>query len=162
MQDITPDICDQYGEQVKLLNLPLSSFGQRVAFWGEVVTVRCYHDNSKVKEAIGQPGQGKVLVVDGNGSCQHALIGDQMAIEAIDNGWEGIVIYGALRDVAQLAQMDIGIQALGTCPFKTHRRGTGAMNVPLTMNNQIVVPGSYLYADWNGILLSDTALDFTL
>ena len=80
MRDITPDICDQFEDHVTLLSLPLQNFGQRSAFHGEIVTVRCYHDNSKVREVLSEDGTGKVLIVDGHGSCQKALLGDQLAI----------------------------------------------------------------------------------
>lgn len=159
MRDITPDLCDHYESQVTLLDLPLQNFGMRSAFWGKIVTVRCYHDNSKVKEMLSQNGKGKVLVVDGHGSCQKALIGDQIAIAAIENEWEGVIIYGAVRDVVAMSQMDLGIKALGACPFKTERRGSGDVNVTLTIQNQMIQPGDYIYADWNGMLISQTELD---
>ncbi|WP_072668855.1 putative 4-hydroxy-4-methyl-2-oxoglutarate aldolase [Vibrio injensis] len=161
MNDITPDLCDKYPSEVTLLNLPLQNFGMRSAFWGEIVTVRCYHDNSKVRDVLSQPGKGKVLVVDGNGSCQKALMGDQIAILAIENGWEGVIIYGAVRDVVAMSEMDLGIKALGTSPFKTDKRGAGEVNVTLTLHNQMVQPGDYLYADWNGVLLSEQLLTLT-
>ncbi|EKO3879092.1 putative 4-hydroxy-4-methyl-2-oxoglutarate aldolase [Vibrio metschnikovii] len=161
MNDITPDLCDKYPSEVTLLNLPLQNFGMRSAFWGEIVTVRCYHDNSKVRDVLSQPGKGKVLVVDGNGSCQKALMGDQIAILAIENGWEGVIIYGAVRDVVAMSEMDLGIKALGTSPFKTDKRGAGEVNVTLTLHSQMVQPGDYLYADWNGVLLSEQLLTLT-
>jgi len=161
MKDITPDICDRYESQVTLLNLPLQNFGMRSAFWGQVVTVRCFQDNSKVRDVLSQNGKGKVLVVDGHGSCQKALMGDQVAIMAIDNGWEGVIIYGAVRDVMALSQMELGIKALDTSPFKTEKRGAGDVNVTLTMQNQMVQPGDYIYADWNGVLLSQQELDLS-
>lgn len=161
MNDITPDLCDKYPSEVTLLNLPLQNFGMRSAFWGQIVTVRCYHDNSKVRDVLSQPGKGKVLVVDGNGSCQKALMGDQIAILAIENGWEGVIIYGAVRDVVAMSEMDLGIKALGTSPFKTDKRGAGEVNVTLTLHNQMVQPGDYLYADWNGVLLSEQLLTLT-
>ncbi len=161
MKDITPDICDRYESQVTLLDLPLQNYGMRSDFWGQIVTVRCYHDNSKVRDVLSQNGKGKVLVVDGNGSRRKALMGDQVAMMAIDNGWEGVIIYGAVRDVVALSQMDLGIKALDACPFKTEKRGVGEVNVTLTMHNQMVQPGDYIYADWNGILLSKQALDLS-
>lgn len=161
MIDITPDICDKFENQVTLVNLPLQNFGQKSAFWGKIVTVRCYHDNSKVREMLSQNGKGKVLVVDGNGSCQKALMGDQLAILAIDNEWEGVIINGAVRDAAAIAMMEIGLKALGTSPFKTDKRGAGDVNVTLTMHNQMIQPGDYIYADWNGILTSVNLLDWT-
>lgn len=159
MNDILPDICDQYEDQVTLLDLPLQSFGLRYAFWGEIVTVRCFHDNSKVREVLAQDGKGKVLFVDGNGSCQKALLGDQLAILAIENGWEGIIVNGAVRDVAALSEMDLGVKALAACPFKTEKKGAGEIDVCLTISRQMVHPGDYIYADWNGTLLSGKALE---
>lgn len=158
MKDILPEICDKYEEKVTLLDIPLQSFGMRPEFFGEAVTVRCFHDNSIVIEALQQDGKGKVLVVDGNGSNKKALLDGQLAITAIENGWEGVIVYGALRDVAALSQMDIGIKALSTSPFKTDNKGSGEMNVCLTMNRQMVHPGDYIYADWNGTLVTETEL----
>ncbi|WP_428771307.1 putative 4-hydroxy-4-methyl-2-oxoglutarate aldolase [Vibrio sp.] len=160
MQDITPDICDRYEDKVTLLNLPLQNFGRRCAFWGEIVTIRCYQDNSKVREILSQNGKGKVLVVDGHGACQKALMGDQLAIMAIDNGWEGVIINGAVRDVAAMAEMELGIKALAASPFKTEKRGAGDVNVTLTIHNQMIQPGDYIYADWNGVLMSSELLDW--
>lgn len=160
MRDITPDICDRFGDRINFVNLPLCNFGQRTAFWGQVVTVRCYHDNSKVREVLSQDGRGKVLVVDGNGSMHRALLGDQLAILAIENNWEGIIVHGAVRDAAMLAEMDIGIQALGTCPMKTDKRGLGEVNVTLSVHKQIIQPGEYIYADWNGLLTSKELLNW--
>ena len=162
MKDITPTLCDQFKDKVTLLDLPLQNFGRRFAFWGEIVTVRCYHDNSKVREVLQQNGQGKVLIIDGHGSYHKALLGDQLAMLAMNNGWEGIIVYGAIRDVAQMSQMDIGIQALGSCPFKTQKRGMGEINISLTMRNQMVQPKHYVYADWNGVLIANQALKVTL
>ncbi|EGU34845.1 ribonuclease activity regulator protein RraA [Vibrio sp. N418] len=160
MRDITPDICDKFESHVTYVNLPLSHFGRRTAFWGEIVTVRCYHDNSKVREVLSRNGRGKVLVVDGNGSCQKALLGDQLAILAIENDWEGIIVYGAVRDVAMMAEMELGIMALGTCPFKTEKRNVGEIGVTLSLQKQMIQPGDYVYADWNGILTSEQLLNW--
>ncbi|UPQ88411.1 putative 4-hydroxy-4-methyl-2-oxoglutarate aldolase [Vibrio sinaloensis] len=161
MNDITPDICDKHEDKVTLLELPLHSFGRKFAFYGEIVTVRCYHDNSKVKEVLSQDGTGKVLVVDGHGSCQKALLGDQLAILAIDNHWEGVIVNGAVRDVAMMSEMDLGVKALGTSPFKTEKRDVGEVNVTLTIHNQMIQPGDYIYADWNGVLMSTELLDWS-
>ena len=159
MNDILPGICDKYGEQVVLLDLPLQNFGQRFSFFGEVVTVRCFQDTSKVLEVLQQNGKGKVLLVDGNGSCERALFGTQLAVMAVENGWEGVIIYGALRDVATLSEIDLGIKALSACPFRTVRHDSGEINVVLTMNRQTVLPGDYVYSDWNGTLISHEKLD---
>lgn len=158
MKDITPDLCDKYEDDVTLLDLALHSFGKKDAFSGQIVTVRCYHDNSMVREALSDKGKGKVLVIDGHGSCQKSLLGDQLAELAIKNHWEGIIVNGAVRDVGALSGMKIGIQALGTCPFKTEKRGAGDINVTLTIHDQMIQPGDYIYADWNGVLMSNKEL----
>ncbi|KUI98543.1 ribonuclease E inhibitor RraA [Vibrio sp. MEBiC08052] len=159
MRDITPDLCDKYESQVTLLDLPLQNFGQRDAFWGEIVTIRCYHDNSKVRDILQQNGKGKVLVIDGHGSCKKALMGDMMAFEAVKSGWEGIIVYGAVRDVVALSELDLGVKALGACPFKTEKKDAGQVNVTLSIMNQMIQPGDYIYADWNGILISEQPLE---
>jgi regulator of ribonuclease activity A len=158
MNDITPDICDQYEDKVTLIEQPLQNFGLRDCFYGQIVTVRCFHDNSMVRETLGTNGKGKVLVVDGSQSCKRALMGDQLAILAIENGWEGVIIFGAVRDVAQLSQMELGIKALGACPLKTEKKGAGEIGVSLTIQNQMIQPGDFIYADWNGVLTSKEML----
>ncbi|MCL9781109.1 putative 4-hydroxy-4-methyl-2-oxoglutarate aldolase [Vibrio sp. S4M6] len=159
MKDLTPDICDQYEDKVTLLDLDFAHYGKKSAFCGEIVTVRCYHDNSKVREVLQESGNGKVLFVDGNGSCQKALLGDQVAELAVKNGWEGVIIYGAIRDAATISEMDIAVKALGTCPLKTEKKNVGEINVSLTVNNQMIQPGDYLYADWNGVVMSKDKLE---
>ncbi|MBD1558912.1 putative 4-hydroxy-4-methyl-2-oxoglutarate aldolase [Vibrio sp. S9_S30] len=158
MKDLLPDLCDQYEDQLTLLDLPLLNFGQRSAFWGEIVTVRCFHDNSKVKEILKENGKGKVLVVDGNGSSERALLGDQVALTALKNRWEGVVIWGAVRDVGALSQIDLGVKALTSCPFRTEKRDIGETQVGLTIQGQMIQPGDYLYSDGNGIVISKEAL----
>ncbi len=161
MRDLTPEICDHFEQDVTLLDLPLQSFGRRYSFYGEIVTVRCFHDNSKVREVLATDGTGKVLFVDGNGSCKRALLGDQLAVLAIENGWEGVIVYGAVRDVAAMSEMDLGVKALASCPFKTEKKGAGEVGVTLQIQRQIIQPGDFIYADWNGTLISHHQLDLS-
>jgi regulator of ribonuclease activity A len=107
---------------------------------------------------VDTPGQGKVLVVDGGGSLRRALLGDMLAEKAAHNGWEGLVIYGCVRDVDMLAQTDVGVQALASHPLKTDKRGIGELDVKVTFAGITFVPGHYLYADNNGIIVSPSAL----
>ncbi|MGF1720005.1 putative 4-hydroxy-4-methyl-2-oxoglutarate aldolase [Vibrio kyushuensis] len=158
MNDITPDICDQFEDKVTLIEQPLQNFGLKDAFYGQIETVRCYHDNSKVRDVLSTNGKGKVLVVDGSHSCKRALMGDQVAIMAIENDWEGVIIFGAVRDVAVLSQMELGIKAIGACPLKTEKRGAGQVSVPLSIQGQMILPSDYIYADWNGVLTSKEKL----
>ncbi|MCG9696541.1 putative 4-hydroxy-4-methyl-2-oxoglutarate aldolase [Shewanella sp. Isolate11] len=161
MLDLLPDLFDHYHSQLSLLTPHYRQYGLKRIFWGEVVTVKCFEDNSKVKQILAQPGQGKVLVVDGGGSNRRALLGDMIAQSAVDNGWSGIVINGYVRDVAALSQMPIGIQALGANPIKTEKRDLGDVNVTLEIDRVIINPGMMLYADDNGIALSASKLDIS-
>jgi len=107
---------------------------------------------------LATPGRGKVLVVDGGGSLRRALLGDQIAASAAQNGWEGVIVYGCVRDVCQLAETDLGVQALAAIPLKTERKGIGELNVAVTFGGVTFRPGEYVYADDNGVVISPRAL----
>ena len=157
MHYVTPDLCDAYPD-VDVVEPIFSNFGGHDSFGGEIVTVKCHEDNSIVKEQVDQDGRGKVMVVDGGGSFRRALLGDMLAEKAAKNGWEGIIIYGCLRDVDVLAQTPLGIQALASHPMKTDKRGIGDLNVTVSFAGVTFKPGEYVYADNNGIIVSPTAL----
>ena len=150
----TPDICDDHPD-VLVLSSEFKSYGKRASFWGEIVTIKCFEDNSKVKELVNTAGEGKVLVVDGGGSRRNSLLGDQLALAASDNGWAGIVINGAVRDVKILKETNLGIFALGSVPRKTEKRGLGDVNVTIMIGDLSIKPGQYLYADENGVIISE-------
>ncbi len=157
MHYVTPDLCDAYPD-VLVLEPMFSSFGGHDSFGGEIVTVKCFEDNSVVKEQVDLDGRGKVMVVDGGGSMRRALLGDMLAEKAAKNGWEGIIVYGCVRDVDVLAQTPLGIQALASHPMKTDKRGIGDLNVAVTFAGVTFRPGEYVYADNNGIIVSPDAL----
>ena len=157
MQYVTPDLCDAYPD-VNVVEPMFGNFGGRDSFGGQIVTVKCFEDNSVVKEQVDQDGRGKVMVVDGGGSLRRALLGDMLAEKAAKNGWEGIIVYGCIRDVDVIGQTDLGVQALATHPMKTDKRGIGDLNVPVTFGGVTFKPGEYVYADNNGIVVSPTAL----
>lgn len=136
----------------------LSNFGGRDSFGGQIVTLKCFEDNSLVKEQVELDGKGKVLVVDGGGSLRCALLGDMLAEKAAKNGWEGLVIYGCVRDVDMLAQTDLGVQALASYPKRSEKRGVGQLNLPVTFGGVTFRPGEYLYADNNGVIISPSPL----
>ncbi|MGI2261025.1 putative 4-hydroxy-4-methyl-2-oxoglutarate aldolase [Shewanella sp. GXUN23E] len=161
MLDLLPDICDLWPQECHLLPLAFKQYGGRKIFYGEVVTVKCFEDNSRVKELLATPGAGRILLVDGAGSCRRALLGDLIAASAANHGWAGVVINGAVRDVGTLATIDLGVQALGAVPFKTERKGVGETQIDVDMGGITVSPGMYLYADSNGILVTNRALDLS-
>ncbi len=158
MEYSTPDLCDAYPALVRVVEPIFKDFGGRSSFGGEIVTAKCFEDNSVVKETAGKPGHGKVLVVDGGGSLKKALLGDLIAETAAKNGWDGFIIYGAIRDVEAIGKTDIGVKALGSIPLKTERKGVGDLNTPVTFGGVTFNPGEYVYADNTGIIVSSESL----
>lgn len=158
MQYVTPDLCDAYPDLVQVVEPLFSNFGGRDSFGGEIVTIKCFEDNSLVKDQVDVDGTGKVMVVDGGGSLRRALLGDMLAEKAARNGWEGLIIYGCVRDVDVLAQTELGVQALASHPMKTDKRGIGDLNVPVTFCGVTFRPGEHVYADNNGIIVSPEPL----
>ncbi len=154
----TPDLCDEYPEQVQVLAPLYHNYGGKKSFSGVVETVKCFEDNSRVKEVLATQGDGKVLVVDGGGSLRKALIGDLIAADAINNGWQGIVIHGCCRDVHELTTMDFGVRALNSIPLKSTRKGVGELSVEIEVGGVLIRPGMSLYADETGILVSTKPL----
>lgn len=155
---LTPDLCDEYPDLVQVVEPMFNNYGLHESFGGEIVTVKCFEDNSKVKELVDTDGKGKVMVVDGGGSMRHALLGDMLAEKAAKNGWEGLIIYGCIRDVDAIMETELGVQALGTNPLKTDKRGLGDVNVTVKFGGVEFVPGQFVYADNNGVIVSSKAL----
>ena len=153
----TCDLCDVHkGDEsgaFRVLSPVFHHYGGKEAFSGPVATVKCFEDNSLVKAAIETPGQGRVLVVDGGGSLRRALVGGNVAATAAKNGWAGIVVYGAVRDVAELRETPMGLRALALIPLPTEKRGEGQSEVPVQVAGVWVRPGDWLYADADGIVV---------
>lgn len=149
----TTDLCDQYGDAARVLELALADYGGRPAFAGPVRTLRAYEDNTLVRTLLSDPGAGAVLVVDAGGSRRRAMLGDELGALAVKNGWAGVVIDGCVRDSAVLATLPLGIRAIGTCPRKTDKRGQGVVNAPLRFGGVDIVPGDVLVADGDGVIL---------
>jgi regulator of ribonuclease activity A len=150
----TADLCDEHGEQVQVCEPLFQIYGGRHAFSGAMSTVRCFEDNSRVKEAVEGPGEGRVLVVDGGGSRRRALFGDKLGSAAVRNGWTGVVVYGCIRDSAELGQMNLGLRALGTMPLRSDKRGEGERDVPVRFAGVTFRPGEYIYVDEDGVVVS--------
>lgn len=158
MSFVTCDLCDDHPELVRVCEPLFAQFGGRNAFAGEIVTVKCHEDNSRVKELLATSGKGKVLVVDGGGSLRCALMGDMIGESAVQNGWEGVIIYGCVRDVDALVELDLGVQALTSIPLKSVRKGVGDTNLPVSFGGITFNPGEFVYADNNGVIVSSKAL----
>jgi regulator of ribonuclease activity A len=158
----TCDFCDAHkseaGDAFRVLPPVYRHFGGRRRFAGPVRTVRCLDDNSSVKALLEGPGQGAVLVVDGGGSLRRALVGGNIAASAAANGWAGVLVHGAVRDVAELAAAPVGLMALAAIPMPTDRRQRGEVDIPIQIHGLWIRPGEWLYADEDGIVVSDRAL----
>ena len=148
----TPDLSD-LNPRAQMLPFQFRAFGRVLAFTGQVATIRCFEDNSMVKEAVSEPGHGRVLLVDGGGSLRKALTGDMVAKSAMDNGWAGMILLGAVRDVEVINTFDFGVKALGTSPIKTEKLGAGERGVTLDFEGVEVRDGDFLNADENGVLV---------
>ena len=154
----TPDLCDAHPDRVRVLEPMLANFGGHTRFAGTAVTVRCFEDNSLVKDQCAQPGRGRVLVVDGGGSRRRALMGDQVAAAAVANGWAGAIIHGCIRDIDAIAELELGVRALASVPVKTDKRGVGELDVPVSFAGVIFNPGDWVCADHDGIIVADREL----
>lgn len=154
MNFVTCDLCDENPDDVRVCEPMFNHYGGRDCFGGEIVTAKCFEDNSRVKETLGTPGKGKVLVVDGGGSLRCALLGDMIGEDAVKNGWEGVIVYGCVRDVDALATLDLGVQALASIPLKSNRRGEGQKDIAVTFGGVTFRPGEYVYVDNNGVIVS--------
>ena len=153
----TTDLSDAH-PSVQVAEPVLRHFGGRRRFSGRIATVLCLEDNSRVREAVGQAGEGRVLIVDGGGSLQCALLGDLLGEKAVANGWSGIVINGCARDTHRLGQLDLGVLALAPHPRRSEKRGHGDRDVPVRFAGVTFRPGDYVYADEDGLIVSGTAL----
>ncbi len=153
----TCDLCDAHKGNTdgtfRVLPPVFRDFGRVTKFCGPVATVQCFEDNTLVKAAVESPGEGRVLVVDGAGSLRRALLGGNLGAAAAKNGWAGVLIDGAVRDVGELAQCDVGIRALAAMPLPTEKRNQGQADVPVVVQGVIVRPGEWLYADDDGIVV---------
>jgi regulator of ribonuclease activity A len=159
MSQALADLYDVHGENLRVAAPIFRDFGGAPSFEGPVAIVKVHEDNSLVRASLEQPGEGRVLVVDGGGSLRCALVGDQLGELAVRNGWRGIVVYGCVRDAAQLAALPVGIKAIATNPRKSLRKGEGSRDVVVRFAEVTIAPGDYLYADPDGVIVADRKLD---
>ncbi|MEM7304537.1 MAG: ribonuclease E activity regulator RraA [Pseudomonadota bacterium] len=154
----TADLCDEHADSLKIAQPLFYDYGKKISFGGEISTVKCFEDNSLVRAQLEQPGNGRVLVVDGGGSTRCALLGDILAQMGADNGWSGIIVYGCIRDSGVIANIDIAVKAMGTFPLKSFKKGEGEIDIPVHFADVDFIPGQFVYADEDGIILSPKTL----
>lgn len=150
----TADIYDARGPKLASVALQFRDFGGNAAFSGPARTLQCNRDNGLVKSVLATPGNGAVLVVDGGGSLHSALMGDMIAQSAVDNGWAGVIINGAIRDSVAIGTLPLGVKALGTNPAKSSKDGTGRLDGTVHLGDVAIKPGVMVYADPDGILVA--------
>ena len=155
---VTADLCDAHADHLQILQPGLRSYGGHVQFGGRMHTVQVFKDNVLVRRQLEQVVQDAVLVIDGGGSLECALVGDILAGLAAKNGWRGIVVNGCIRDAAAITALPIGIRALNTHPLKSGKKGTGQENLAVTFMGATFRPGDYLYADQDGIVVATKPL----
>ena len=155
----TSELCDIYAEQVDVVEPIFSSFGGVSNFYGKVTTVKCFESNGLIAEVLEENGEGRVLVIDGGGAVRRGLIDAELAQLAVDNGWEGIIVYGAVRQIQQLENLDIGIHALAPIPVSADESTAGESDIPVNFGGVTFFPEDYIYADLTGIILSQEPLD---
>ena len=149
----TADLVDEFGADLRVSELQMQNFGGHKAFAGPIATIHCHLDKGLVKQTLNSPGEGRVLVVDGEGDLKTALCGDMIAAAAVKNGWAGVVINGAIRDSATIKGMAIGMKAMGTTPRKSAKDAAGETDVELNFGGITWRPGDVLHADADGVVL---------
>jgi regulator of ribonuclease activity A len=154
----TCDLSDEYRDAARVLPPVFRDYGGRARFSGVIDTIKCHEDNALLKQALAAPGHGKVLVVDGGGSLRCALLGDVIAKIAFEAGWEGVVIFGCVRDTAAVAGFRLGVRALGAMPRRPGRRGEGQAGIPVMIAGVACAPGERLFADEDGIVILDRSV----
>lgn len=154
----TADLYDDYGDRVQVCDPIFRDFGGHARFFGPIATVKCFEDNSLVKATLAEPGEGRVLVVDAGGSRRCAMLGDLIAASAVENGWRGVLLFGCVRDAAEIAGMALGVKALVTNPRKSEKRGEGQRDIPVSFAGACFRPEDHIYCDEDGILVCAEAL----
>jgi regulator of ribonuclease activity A len=150
----TADLCDEFSDELEVCEPLFGDYGGELRFGGQIATIKCFEDNSLVRELTGEPGNGRVLVIDAGGSMRRAVVGDMLGKKAVDNGWAGILVYGCIRDSAALSALPLGVKALGTHPVKTDKRGEGQRDIVVRFGGVSFRPGDWLYADEDGIIVA--------
>lgn len=154
----TADLYDDHSDRVRVCDPIFRDFGGQARFSGPIATVKCFEDNSLVKAVLNEPGAGRVLVVDAGGSLRCAMLGDMIAAGAVEQGWRGVLMFGCIRDAADIAGMALGVKALAVNPRKSEKRGEGQRDIPVSFAGVCFRPGDHIYCDEDGVLVASQPL----
>ena len=157
----TADLYDEYGDDLKVALPVFRDYGRKKIFHGPISTVKAFEDNSLVRTALEEPGNGRVLIIDGDESLRCAMVGDMLAKLGMENGWLGIIVFGCIRDADIISTIDIGVKALNTNPRKSLKQGLGKRNIPVSFAGITFNVGEYVYADTDGVIVSEKKIDFS-
>lgn len=160
MEYSTSEICDLFADSVDVAEPIFNHYGNQTSFYGPIQVVKCFEDNALVKQVLEQEGEGRVLLIDAGGSMRRAIVTREVADLAVDNGWSGIICYGAVRDVDDLLESDIGILALGSYPVSAESQAIGEIETAVNFAGVTFIPGDYLYADSTGLIISPDPIEF--
>ncbi|KTD98333.1 MULTISPECIES: ribonuclease E activity regulator RraA [unclassified Pseudoalteromonas] len=155
----TSDLCDHFADVVDVLEPMFINFGGRHSFGGRIKTVKCFENNELIREILSQDGTDQVLLIDGGGSTRRALIDIELAELAFENNWNGIVVYGAVRHVDELEELDVGIQAIASIPVAADSEGAGENGIGVNFAGVSFFDDDFIYADSTGIVLSAEELE---
>jgi regulator of ribonuclease activity A len=158
MDFATTDLSDEFGDELQICQPLFRDFGGHRRFAGPIATIKCFEDNSLVRDLVAESGEGRVLVIDAGASMRRAVVGDLLAKKAVDNCWSGFVIFGCIRDSVAIGNMPVGVKALGTHPSKTDKRGEGQRDLTVRFADVSFAPGAWIYADEDGILVAPRKL----
>ncbi|HKQ83414.1 MAG TPA: ribonuclease E activity regulator RraA [Steroidobacteraceae bacterium] len=154
----TADLCDEFAAEIEVCDPIFRDLGGRNQFAGRIATIKCFEDNSLVRQLVSERGEGRVLVIDAGGSLRRAVLGDLLAQQAADNGWSGVLVYGCIRDSVDIGRMALGVKALATHPMKTDKRGEGQRGIAVRFAGVVFRPDEWLYADEDGVIVAPRAL----
>ena len=154
----TADLCDDHSDHLQIAEPLFRDYGGTLSFSGPISTIKTFEDNTLVRAAVDSPGEGRVLVVDAGGSTRCAMFGDNLAELAVKNNWAGVIMYGCIRDSAIIGTMQLGMKAISTHPLKSIKDNYGQRDIPVRFAGVEFTPGLYLYADVDGIVISEKSL----
>lgn len=155
----TSELCDLFADSIDVVEPMFISFGGLDSYGGEVTTVKCFENKGLIESVLEQPGEGKVLLIDGGGSMRRALLDAATVQMACDNGWEGIICYGCVREVDRLEDIEIGLHALAAIPVGADNEEIGDSDIAVNFGGVTFLPEDHIYADTTGIVLSPEPLD---
>ncbi|PSW19258.1 ribonuclease E activity regulator RraA [Photobacterium sanctipauli] len=159
MEYNTSELCDIYLDKVDVVEPMFSSYGGRSSFGGQVTTIKCFEDSGVIRSVLEENGAGRVLLIDGGGSLRRALVDADLAQLAANNEWEGLIIYGCVRHVDDLDELEVGIHAMASIPVGADEQGIGEVDVAVNFGGVTFLPEDHIYADNTGVILSPEPLD---